>query len=195
MSEPLTLTRQSVGPRTQFVATCLTIAAGSAMMVGLLGFYISRRHLVEAPGGHWVPDDIVIPNAPLVMTVVTAVLASVIAHWAVWSGRRNERGHTYTALAVMLLMGVMFLNMVIFSVNQMDIEIGAGEWQNLALSVTGVVIAMTILSLAYTALMGIRALGGDLGPEGTAPLASAVLVWDFVVVAWSATFYVVYVVK
>jgi heme/copper-type cytochrome/quinol oxidase subunit 3 len=196
MANPtLTMTQQSARPRTQFVATCLAIVAGSAMMAGMLGFYISRRHLVKAPGTHWVPDDVTIPNAQLVMAVVTAVLASFVAHWAVWAGRRGERGHAYTALGLALLMCIMFINMVIFSLNRMGIEIGAGEWQNLAFAVTGVVITMAVIATVYLALMGLRALGGDLGPEGTAPLASAVLLWDFVAVAYSAAFYVVYVVK
>ena len=195
MAETLTITRQSARPRTQFVATCLVVAAGSAMMAGMLGFYISRRHQVKAPGSHWVPDEITIPNAQLVMCVVTVVLTSIIAHWSVWASRKGERGHAYTGIGLTLLMGVLFLNMLIFSLNRMGIEIGAGEWQNLAFSITGVVITMAVLSLIYFALMGFRAIGGDLGPEGTAPLASAVLVWDFVAVAWSAAFYVVYVVK
>lgn len=195
MAETLTMTQQSSRPRTQFVATCLAIAAGSAMMAGMLGFYISRRHQVEAPGSHWVPDDITIPNAQLVMCVVTAVLVSFVGHWAVSASRKGERGHAYTGIGLALLMGVLFLNMLIFSLNRMGIEIGAGEWQNLAFSITGVVITMAVLSLIYLALMGFRTIGGDFGPEGTAPLASAVLVWDFVAVAWSAAFYVVYVVK
>ena len=195
MADTLTITKISAGPRTQFVATCLAIAAGGAMMVGLLGFYISRRHLIEAPGSHWVPSDVSIPNAQLAMALVTAMLASLVAHWAVWASRRNERGHTYLAIALTLLMGVMFLNMVIFSLNRMNIVLGAGEWQNLAFSVIGVVIAMTILSLIYTAMMGFRALGGDLGVDATGPLMSAVLIWDFVVVAYAAAWYVVFVVK
>ena len=195
MADTLTMSQQSARPRTQFVATCLVLAAGSAMMAGLLGFYISRRHQVKAPGSHWVPDEIIFPNAQLVMTVVTAVLAAIIGHWAVWASRRNERGHAYTAIGLMLLMGLLFLNMLIFSLNEMNIVLGAGEWQNLVFTITGVIIAMTIISLAYTGLMGLRAVGGDIGPAASGPLASAVLVWDFVTVAWFATFYVVYVVK
>jgi heme/copper-type cytochrome/quinol oxidase subunit 3 len=194
MAETLTMTQQSARPRTQLVATCMAIAAGSAMMAGMLGFYISRRHQVKAPGSHWVPDEITIPNAQLVMCVVTVVLASFVAHWAVWASRKEERGHAYTGIGLTLLMGVLFLNMLIFSLNRMGIALGDGEWQNLAFSITGVVLTMAVLSLVYLALMGFRAIGGDLGPEGTAPLASAVLVWDFVAVAWSAAFYVVYVV-
>jgi len=195
MADSLTVTKMSVGPRIQVVGTALTIVAGSALMAGLLGFYISRRHLTEAPGSNWVPDDVTIPNAQMVMAVVTIILASIVGHWAVWSSRRSERGHTYLAIGLMLLLGVLYLNMLLFSLNRMNIVLGAGEWQNLAFSVTGVVIAMSIMSLIYTSMMGLRSLGGDLGPEATAPLASAVLIWDFVTVAFIAAWYVVYVVK
>jgi len=195
MSETLALTKMSAGPRTQVVGTALTIVAGSALMAGLLGFYISRRHLTEAPGSNWIPDDVTIPNAQMVMAVVTVMLASIVGHWALWSSRRNQRGHTYLAIGLMLLLGVLYLNMLMFSLNRMNIVLGAGEWQNLAFSVTGVVVAMSVMSLIYTAMMGLRSLGGDLGPDATAPLSSAVLIWDFVAVAFVAAWYVVYVVK
>jgi heme/copper-type cytochrome/quinol oxidase subunit 3 len=182
-------------PRTQLVATSMAIIAGSSMMAGLLGFYMSRRHAVAAPGHKWLPEDVHIPNAPLVMTVVTAVLAALLGHWAVWSGRRGERGHTYLAIAATILLILAFLNMVIFSMNRMDIAVGTGVWHNLAFTITGAVIALTIVSVLYIMLMGLRALGGDLGPEGTAPLAASVLFWDFVVLAWAAAWYAVYVVK
>ncbi len=85
--------------------------------------------------------------------------------------------------------------MVIFSMNRMDIAIGTSEWHNLAFTITGVIIVFTLIALAYFVLMGLRAIGGDLGPEGTAPLAAAALFLDFLVLAWSAAWYAVYVVK
>ena len=185
----------STAPRSQLVATSLAIVAGSSLMAGLLGFYMSRRHAVSAPGANWIPDGVHIPNAPIVMTVVTAILASLIGHWAVWAAKRREQGHTFLAIGTTLLLIVAFLNMVIFSMNEMDIAIGASEWHNLAFTITGYIIALTIIAIVYLMLMALRVLGGDLGDEGAALVNSSVVFWDFVVIAWCAAWYAVYVVK
>lgn len=182
-------------PRSQFVATGLAIIAGMSLMAGLVGFYMSRRHAIDAPGQNWIPDDVVIPNAPLVMTILTGVMASVVGHWAVWAAARREQGHTLFALGGFVLLIVAFLNMIIFSMNEMDIAIGTSEWHNLAFTITGYVIALTIISLVYVMLMAIRAVGGDLGEEGAALINGSVWFWNFVVLAWSAAWYAVYVVK
>lgn len=182
-------------PRTQLVATCLAVVAASSLMAGLLAFYMSRRHATIDPGHNWLPDGVAIPNTPMVMTVVTIVLAALFGHWAAWAGQRNERGHTYLAIGTTMLMILAFLNMLIFSMNRMDIAIGTSEWHNLAFTITGVVIALTLISLSYWVLMGLRALGGDLGPEGAASLTASAIFLDFLVLAWSAAWYAVYVVK
>ena len=182
-------------PRSQFVATGLVIVAGMSLMAGLIGFYMSRRHAVAAPGQNWVPDDVVMPNAPLVMTVITALMASVIGHWCVWAAKRREQGHTLLALGGTILLVVAFLNMVIFSMNEMDIAIGTSEWHNLVFTITGYVIALTIISIVYLMLMGLRSVGGDLGDEGAALINGAVWFWDFVFIAWCAAWYAIYVVK
>jgi hypothetical protein len=44
-------------------------------------------------------------------------------------------------------------------------------------------------------LMALRVLGGDLGDEGAALVNGSVVFWDFVVIAWCAAWYAVYVVK
>ncbi len=185
----------TTAPRAQLVATALAVAAGSSLMAGLIGFYMSRRHAVASPGQNWLPDGVVIPNAPLVMTVVTAIMAGLVGHWAVWAAKRREQGHTLLAIGATVLLMVAFLNMVLFSMNEMDIAIGTSEWHNLVFTITGYIIALTIISIVYLLLMGLRALGGDLGDEGAALINASVLFWDFVVVAWVCAWYAIYVVK
>ena len=43
--------------------------------------------------------------------------------------------------------------------------------------------------------MTLRSLGGSVGRESSTPLGAAVFFWDFAVLAWTATWYAVYVVK
>ena len=182
-------------PRAQFVATGFAVAAGSMMMAGALGLYMARRHASGPHPGHDWLDGAAVPNPQFDYALLTLGLSLITAHWALWASRRGETGHTWTAIGTTLVLGLGFINMVMFSLNRMELEIGSGEYANLAFATTGLALALAIVGLLYLGLMGLRSLGGSLGREGSTPLGAAVFFWDFVAVAWTATWYAVYVVK
>jgi heme/copper-type cytochrome/quinol oxidase subunit 3 len=182
-------------PRSQLVATGFAVAAGSMMMAGALGLYMARRHASGSHPGHDWLEGTVVPNPQLDYALLTLVVSLVTAHWALWASRRRDTAHTWTAVGVTLVMGLAFINMVMFSLNRMELEIGTSEFANLAFAVTGLALALVIVGLFYLALMGLRSVGGSVGRDGSTPLGAAVFFWDFVAIAWVATWYVVYVVK
>jgi heme/copper-type cytochrome/quinol oxidase subunit 3 len=182
-------------PRSQMVATGFAVAGFAMMMAGALGWYMALRHASVSPGHDWIPDGVAVPNPQFDYALLTLVVSVITAHWAVYASRRGERGHTWLAIAVTIVMGLGFINMVIFSMNRMEIEIGSGQWQNLAFAITGLALALVVIGLFYLGLMALRSLGGSMGRDGTAPLSAAVFFWDFVVIAWTATWYAIYVVK
>ena len=53
--------------------------------------------------------------------------------------------------------------MVMYSMNRMELEIGSGEYQNLAFATTGLSLAIVVVGLLYLGLMGLRSLGGSVG--------------------------------
>ncbi len=181
-------------PRSQLVGTGFAIAAGAMAVAAALGHYMARRHLTDDPGHTWLSGQSV-PNPQLVYALITLAVSVVTAHWAHWASRRGERGHTWVAMALTLIMGFAFINLVMHSLNRMGIELGAGEWENLAFSVTGLSLAILIVGMFYLGLMTLRSLGGSVGRDRSTPLGSAIFFWDFAVLAWAATWYVVYVVK
>ncbi len=182
-------------PRRQLVATGFAVAAGAMMIGSLLAFYLARRHASGIdPGNEWLGGH-AIPNPQLDYALITLLGSAVTAHWALWSSRRRETGHAWLAMAVTLVLGFGFLNMAIYSLNRIDLEIGSSEWANLAFATTGLALALVIVGMFYLGLMTLRSLGGSVGPAGSTPLGSAVFFWDFVVLAWVATWYIVYVVK
>ncbi len=181
-------------PRSQLVGTGFAIAAGAMAVAGALGHYMARRHMLSDPGHDWIAGHSV-PNPQLVYALITLGVSVVTAHWAVWASGRGERGHTWVGMALTLVMGFAFFNMVMFSLNRMDIEIGSGEWATLAFAVTGLSLAIVMVGMFYLGLMTLRSLGGSVGRDRSTPLGSAVFFWDFAVLAWAATWYVVYVVK
>ncbi|WP_419842368.1 cytochrome c oxidase subunit 3 [Candidatus Poriferisodalis sp.] len=182
-------------PRSQLVGTGFAVAAGAMAVAGALGHYMARRHASGADPGHdWLAGQSV-PNPQLAYALITLLLSVVTAHWAVWASSRDERGHTWAGLALTLVLGLAFFNMVMFSLNRMELEIGSGEWATLAFAVTGLSLAILIVGMFYLGLMTLRALGGSVGRDRSTPLGAAVFFWDFGVLAWAATWYVVYVVK
>ena len=182
-------------PRSQLVGTGFAIAAGAMAVAGALGHYMARRHASGMDPGHeWLSGHSV-PSPQLVYAFITLLVSVVTAHWAVWASGRGERGHTWVGMAITLVMGFAFFNMVMFSLNRMEVELGSGEWANLAFAVTGLSLAILIVGMFYLGLMTLRSLGGSVGRDRSTPLGSAVFFWDFAVLAWAATWYVVYVVK
>ena len=182
-------------PRSQLVGTGFAIAAGAMAVAGALGHYMARRHASGIDPGHdWLAGQSV-PNPQLVYALITLLVSVVTAHWAVWASGRGERSHTWVGMALTLVMGLAFFNMVMFSLNRMELEIGSGEWATLAYAVTGLSLAILIVGMFYLGLMSLRSLGGSVGRDRSTPLGAAVFFWDFAVLAWAATWYVVYVVK
>ena len=182
-------------PRSQLVGTGFAIAAGAMAVAGALGHYMARRHASGIDPGHDWLDGHSVPNPQLVYALITLLVSVVTAHWAVWASGRGERAHTWVGMALTLVMGLAFFNMVMFSLNRMELEIGSGEWATLAFAVTGLSLAILIVGMFYLGLMTLRSLGGSVGRDRSTPLGAAVFFWDFAVLAWAATWYVVYVVK
>jgi heme/copper-type cytochrome/quinol oxidase subunit 3 len=182
-------------PQAALVATVLVISSGVMFVAALVGVFMSLRHATPDPGQNWVPSRIDIPNAPLVLAGLTALMASVTAQWAAWASRRSERGHTYAAIGITVLLAAAFLNLVFDAMNKAEMVLGSSGWANLAFTLTGASVALTTAAIGYLLLSGLRTLGGDLGPDHTADLEGAVMFWHFTVVAWAAVWYVVYVVK
>ena len=182
-------------PRAQLVATGFACAACSMMMAGALGLYMTRRHASGPHPGHDWLNGLAVPNPQLVYALLTLVASMVTAHWALWASRRRDSAHAWTAIATTIVLGLGFINMVMYSLNRMGLEIGAGEYQNLAFATTGLALAIVVVGLLYIGLMGLRSLGGSVGQQGSTALGAAVFFWDFAVLAWAVTWYTVYVVK
>ncbi len=87
-------------PRILLVATVLASVGAMALVGGMLAVY---SHLREAAGGTtaaWLPNDVIIPLIATNIMLVTMVFASFTMQWAYWAICRNDRRHTYIALAL-----------------------------------------------------------------------------------------------
>ena len=82
-------------------ATAFGTAAVVMVMVTLIGAYLAAR---SAAGAEWLADND-IPLTQPNMQLLTLGMSVVTMQWAVYSITRDDRGHTYLALGVTLLLG------------------------------------------------------------------------------------------
>jgi heme/copper-type cytochrome/quinol oxidase subunit 3 len=90
--------------------TAFATAGVVAVMATLIGYYLAARN---AGGADWFAAN----NIPLTqpnMQALTLAMSVVTMQWAVYAIARDDRGHTYLALGITLLLGAAFVNQSIF---------------------------------------------------------------------------------
>jgi len=187
--------------RTLLVGTVLASVAVVMLVAGLLAVYV---HLRDAAGGstaEWVPDSVIIPDIATTMMLVTMIGASVTVQWAYHAIGRNDRRHTYLALALTAIFGFAVLNAQIFTYQQLALPIAvegdelASRYSVLVYAVTGTFVALLITGIVFAAVMTFRTLGGRYSARDHEGIAAAALYWHVLTSVFAAVWYVVYVVK
>ena len=126
-------------------------SAGVVMvLVTLIGAYLEARS--AAPVATWLAKN-AIPLTQPNMMMATLALSAVTMQWAVWSIDRDDRGHTYMALGVTLLLGAAYLNQVSFLYTQVKVTMAQLEGP-LFYATTGTHVAMVIGAMIFWLLMG-----------------------------------------
>lgn len=188
-------------PRTLLVATALASVGIVALVGGMLAVY---THLRDAAGGttaDWLPGDVIIPEIATNVMLITMAFASITVQWAYWAIGRNDRRHTYIALAVTAIFGVAVLNSQIYVYQEVALPIAGGEdadvsrYAVLFYAVTGTFLALLVAGIVFAAVMTFRTLGGRYSARDNEGLAATALYWHVLTAVFCAVWYVVYVVK
>ncbi len=188
-------------PRTLLVATALASVGAMALIGGMLAVY---THLRDEAGGStaaWSPSDVIIPEIATNIMLITMVFASFTVQWAYWAISRNDRRHTYIALALTAIFGLAVLNSQIFVYQQLALPIdGAGDadasrYAVLMYAVTGTFVALLVAGILLATVMAFRTLGGRYSARDNEGLAATALYWHVLTAVFTAVWFVVYVVK
>jgi len=174
--------------------TAFAAVAVSMFLLTLVGMYLSTRH---ANLGHWLATGEgknIIPLTQPVMQLTTLILSAVMMQWAVWAIARNERGQTFLALGITVLLGLAFLNQSTFLWDQAAVKMSQPEGP-LFYAITGGQFAITIGALAFVILMAFRALGGQFSSRHPDGISAAALFWHVNLALYSVVWYAVYVTK
>jgi cytochrome c oxidase subunit 3 len=180
-------------PRRQLlVGSTLAGLAGTTLIGGMLAVWLlERQQVVDA--GERFPMKYIIPEVATNVMLITIYGLCFFAQWAVYSARRQDRGHTGLALSVVAILALSFINAQAFVYSQMEVELAEGAYGALFYAVTGTMMALVIVGLIFTVVAAFRTLGGR---DWQSEIVSAhALYWYFAAAAYSAVWFVVYVTK
>lgn len=191
---------QPAARRQVFVGTAVAGAAGFMLIGGMMATWLKFR--ADAPVREslkrgfikdWMPDKIVVPEIAANMMLLGLFVICIMAQWAVYSAKRNDRTHTGLALGVTALLALASINAQIAIWSQMGVGANDGAFHSMFYAATGTMTALLLSGLVYTAVAAFRYLGGR---NKEVELVSAhALYWYFLTAAFCAVWFVIYVQK
>ena len=188
-------------PRRQvFVGTAVAGAAGFMLIGGMMATWLKFR--ADAPVREslkrgfikdWMPDKIVVPETAANMMLLGLFVICIMAQWAVYSAKRNDRTHTGLALGVTALLALATINAQIAIWTQMGVGANDGAFHSMFYAATGAMTALLLSGLVYTAVAAFRYLGGRRNIKKH--VSAHALYWYFLTAAFCAVWFVIYVQK
>ena len=183
-------------PRRQvFVGAAIGSVAATMLMGGMLAVYIRIREetLETSEDGVWVPEGISIPEVPVNVMLMSFFTLCLFAQWAVYAARRRDRPHVGLALGLVALIGLGIINAQAYVYNRMELPIADSAFAGMFYAVTGAMLALVIIGVAFTAVAAFRVLGGR--EADTEIVAAHALYWYVLSAVFSALWLIVYVTK
>jgi cytochrome c oxidase subunit 3 len=171
-------------PRVLLGATALAVASAAMLLFGLIATYLQLRAEAGGTTADWVPEGASLPLVPGNMALITLVMSSITIQWAVQAVNRDDRRHTYLALAITIVFGIAFLNSMAFLFANLGVGVGDSAYGVVTYSLLGTMTAIAIAVVVFAALMWFRALGGQFTPRHHEGIVAAAIAWHFMVVAF-----------
>jgi heme/copper-type cytochrome/quinol oxidase subunit 3 len=191
---------QPVPRRQVFVGTAVAGAAGLMLVGGMMATWLQFR--ADAPVREsakrgfikdWMPERIIVPEVAANIMLLGLLVVCVMAQWAVYSAKRNDRTHTSLALGVTALMALAVINAQIFIWTQMGVGARDGAFHSMFYASTGAMTALLLSGLVFTAVASFRYLGGR--TKEVELVSAHALYWYFLAAAFCAVWFVIYVQK
>ncbi len=184
-------------PRVLLIGTSLAAMASVAAFAVLFGAYFSVRADVLALGRTWLPGSSEIPLSPGNMSMITLGMSIVTMQWAVHAGGNRDRGHSYQALALTILLGIAHVVQMGYLFTQWSLPLnGETTFQAVLLyTIMGGHLAMVAGALIFIALMLVRSLGGQLTGRDVEGLSAAALYWYVTIAIFTVIWYGILITK
>ncbi len=173
----------------------VSLASMSMIMLtgGMLAVWLLKRTEAQDAGTTWLPSGVVIPEVPSNVMLIAFVGLCVFGQWAVWSAKRDDRGHTVFALGATALMALLIINAQVYVYSQLDLGIADGVYPTMFYAVTGMFMALMIIGMVFTTVTAFRFIGGR-SQDDEIVVAHAIY-WYTTAAVYAAVWFVVYVTK
>ena len=187
--------------RQVLVATTLVVGALTMLMAGMIATWLKFR--AGAPTRlssdglrtikDWMPKDVKIPEVAANTMFVTFPVAALMAQWAVYSAKRDDRTHRSLALLIVLGLGVAIVNAQIAVWSQMEIGLADGAFQTVFWTITGTMLLLVAGGMAFTVVAFFRSIGGR--DDDQQVVSAHALYWYFLTAVFTVVWFFVYVQK
>ena len=189
-------------PRRQvLVATSIASSAMVMMVAGMLAVWMKFRAAAPTRTSSdglyqikdWLPKDIAIPEVAANTIFVTFFGACLMAQWAVYSAKRNDARHRSLALLITSVIGVAIINAQVAVWSQMGIGVRDGAYQTMFYAITGTVVVLVAIGIAFSVATYFRSVGGR--SDDLQVVTAHALYWYVLTAAFTAVWFLVYVQK
>jgi heme/copper-type cytochrome/quinol oxidase subunit 3 len=182
-------------PRVLLIGAALGAGSAALIVLTLIAFYARLRSDVISSGEVWLPEGTNLQLTPGGMGMATLALSLFTVAWIVQALRNEDRGHALMAVAVSLVLGAAYINVVAFGWQQIGLGITSSPQALLIFTITGVHVAMTGVGMIFLAVMGFKAAGGQLTGRAAEGVSAAALYWFITVATYSVVWYTISITK
>jgi cytochrome c oxidase subunit 3 len=182
------------GMNTALLGMLLFIGSEVMFFAGLFAAYFNSR----AAAPEWPPQgiDFIVPSLIPVVATLILILSSATMQWAVWRIRKGDRTGMNRAIAVTLLLGVVFLGMQAYDYYELlthhGFGINSGTYGTLFYTLTGFHGAHVFGGVVGIGIILLRGVAGQFSARHHIAVEAVSAYWHFVDVVWIALFVTLY---
>jgi cytochrome c oxidase subunit 3 len=190
------------GVNTALLGMLLFIGSELMFFAGLFGAYFNSRAQALALGQAWPPsglEHIIEPGIVPIVATVILVLSSGTMQYAIWQIRKGNRSGMNRALALTLIMGIVFLGMQAFDylelVSEHGFGINSGIYGTLFYTMTGFHGAHVFGGVVGIGVILLRGMAGQFSARHHIAVEAVSAYWHFVDIVWIGLFLTLYFLK
>jgi heme/copper-type cytochrome/quinol oxidase subunit 3 len=158
---------------------------------GLLGAWLSLRSGTAV----WPPKGVKIENYYGTTLSITMIMAMLAAEWAAYGVRRRERSQAIAGFAMVLLLGVAFLNLLSYQVHVSHFGPGTHPYGAVFFAFSILMGSVVLIALGVDLVAFLRLLGGQVSEREPALARSTAWLVHTAAIGWFVMYAAVYVVK
>ena len=193
---------QPQGVNTALLGMLLFIGSELMFFAGLFGAYFNTRATALGLGQPWPPsglEDVIEPGIVPIVATVILIASSFTMQWGVSRIRKGDRTGMNRALAITLLMGIVFLGMQAYDyltlVTEHGFGINSGIYGSLFFTMTGFHGAHVFGGVVGIAVILLRGIAGQFSAQHHVAVEAVSAYWHFVDIVWIALFATLYFLK